>query len=98
MCLDIDINNCFPTLLLNVLEDELDVMQYPMLCAYVRNYKAWRSFVADYAGIDMKEAKQDAGGIDLPHHNNQHQTDFWYYNTNMRASLTRAAQFLQIGV
>ena len=58
---DVDINNCFPTLLLNKLRAECGdavSLDFPVFCAFCENYKAWRSAIAEYLGTDVKDVKK----------------------------------------
>ena len=58
---DIDIENCFPRLLWNVLEEELGEsvnIEYDIFTNFVQNPKDFRKFLAKALGISVKEAKK----------------------------------------
>ena len=57
--LDIDTDNCFPVLLMNEISTECDLPHtVPTLVAYNANYTAWRSALAKYMSVSLREAKQ----------------------------------------
>ena len=64
---DIDMENCHPTLLARLLReaytsDENDVATYisafPTLCSYVENYREWRTFAQSYYDVSLQDAKK----------------------------------------
>ena len=59
---DIDISNCFPTLLFNFIckseGDERAKSTYPFLSSYTNYKREWRGLVAETWGISEKQAKK----------------------------------------
>ena len=53
-----DVNNCFPTLAVNKLAQNIDMSLFPTFQAFAKNYKEWREFLVEYEGISMNEAKK----------------------------------------
>lgn len=59
-CVDVDIDNCFVTLLFNILGYTCDVATlFPTLTALKEHHRAARSFLAEYLGITVKNAKRE---------------------------------------
>ena len=60
ICVDVDINNCYPTLLRKLLLEVMSAAdfeeEFPMLDAYVSNYRAWRDLLAQYG---VSKAKRE---------------------------------------
>lgn len=57
---NIDIDNCFVSLLYNELSENCDVnSEYPVLAALDKHYKSIRNFLAEYMSIPVKEAKRE---------------------------------------
>ena len=56
---DIDINNCFLTLFVKVLEDNgADMEEFGIMACFCIHYKAWREFLSEFLGISLKASKK----------------------------------------
>jgi len=56
---DLDICNCYVTLLCNFLESKDDLADFPILIAFRDNYKTWRAFLTEYFGWEPKQSKKE---------------------------------------
>lgn len=62
--LDVDINNCFATILWNLVKKEYDaedmaVMDFPVFAAYKAHYRAWRDMLMHYTSLPLDLVKKE---------------------------------------